>query len=156
MTNLQGPEVLYGQNVFYTSCPKSLEKFLARIGPINAALLTTIRLFIPGNASRPPNKADWLDTVQLIAERATALKTLTVHWFEYGLSGDVDFVRALGQIRGLGKIEIGGYYGAKWPRYLEEQLGAKVVELPGNHQIDQDETMDTFREFQERTRDRNP
>jgi hypothetical protein len=43
----------------------------------------------------------------------------------------LDFVRALGKIRGLEKLVISGYYAKNWPIYLNETLGIQVRALCG-------------------------
>jgi hypothetical protein len=51
---------------------------------------------------------------------------------ERGLSGNLDFVRALGMIQGLDKLAIEGYYAKNWPAYLEETMGVQVRAICGH------------------------
>lgn len=44
----------------------------------------------------------------------------------------LDFVRALGKIRGLEKLVISGYYAKNWPAYLEERMGVRVQAICGH------------------------
>jgi hypothetical protein len=45
---------------------------------------------------------------------------------ERGLGDNLDFVHALGKIRGLEKLVISGYYAKNWAAYLEERMGVQV------------------------------
>lgn len=59
---------------------------------------------------------------------------MKVHWdselssFHFGGGADAEVVRALGNLRNLEKLELGGYYVESWPIYLEDKTGAMVVE----------------------------
>jgi hypothetical protein len=48
------------------------------------------------------------------------------------VADNLDFVRALGMIRGLKKLVISGYYAKNWPAYLEERMGVRVRAICGH------------------------
>jgi hypothetical protein len=47
------------------------------------------------------------------------------------LGDNLDFVRALGNIQGLEKLVIEGYYARNWPAYLDGRMGIRVEAFRG-------------------------
>jgi hypothetical protein len=80
--------------------------------------------------------------LNILANEATGLRSILLGWgadCEFpeelelergaerrGLGDNLDFVRALGNIRGLEELVIQGYYAKHWPAYLEKTMGLQV------------------------------
>jgi len=94
----------------------------------------------------------WLQLLYILAEEASGLRCIKIGWGAYsefpeqlrqgarerGLGDNLDFVRALGKIRGLEKLVISGYYAKNWPAYLEERMGVRVRAMCGHYREERD------------------
>jgi hypothetical protein len=127
--------VLYSQNVFAISAPEEMLKLFAQIGLHNFKLIKSIKIWVPCMAKLAP----YLILLDLLAKEATGLRYVELAWdsdleapWDKGLGDDVDFVRALGKIKGLSKLTIGGYYAKEWPVYLETEMGTQVQAIRGH------------------------
>jgi hypothetical protein len=106
-----------------------------------------------------PSGPGWCKFFNKIATDLTALKSLKVIWEcayyvgEFGGGTDVTVVRALGGIKGLETLKIGGCYAKEWPAYLAEKTGAMIVEEQHTQFEDKHRYMGHFRKHQQRNPD---
>ncbi|KAF2258939.1 hypothetical protein CC78DRAFT_89063 [Lojkania enalia] len=135
-------EVLYAQNVFAISGPKQMFRLIAQIGTANLTLIRVLDIWVPWIAEL----SSWLQLLHVLADEASGLRCLRIGFgaeFEYprqlargarerGMGDDLDFVRALGDLRQLEEIVLEGYYAKRWPAYLEDTTGAHVRALCGH------------------------
>ena len=133
--------ILYSQNVFAISGPEQMFRLIVQIGLVNFKLVKTLHIWVPWMAELSP----WLQLLYILAEEASGLRCIELGWGadcefswhlergarERGLGDKLDFVRALGKIRGLEKLVISGYYAKNWPAYLEERMGVRVRAICG-------------------------
>jgi hypothetical protein len=131
----EASSILYTENIFSVINPAHYIPFLARIGPVHIKELKTLEISVPGARQK---KGKWIPLLEQLAQEAESLRDIKICFNAeetvWGLGGwgkDVDFVRALGKIGGLEKLELKGYYAKRWPEYLEEKTGAVVVAKPG-------------------------
>jgi len=131
--------ILYSQNVFAISEPKEMFRLIEQIGLVNLKLIKTLRIWVPWMAKLSP----WLQLLYILADEASGLRCIELGWGvnsdipgARGLGDNLDFVRALGKIRGLEKLAIKGYYAKRWPAYLEERMGVRVQAIPGHYRED--------------------
>ena len=87
--------------------------------------MKTLHIGVPWMA----NVAPWLRILRVLAQKATGLRSFKLGWGancgfpwhvergakERGLGDNLDFVRLLGNIQGLEKLVIEGYYAKNWP-----------------------------------------
>src|SRR5689334_250145 len=70
------------------------------------------------NNDRPPSPSGpkWCEFFDKLARKATGLRDIYIYWdaapefWHFGGGYDVDVVRSLARIKGLQKLEIGGYF----------------------------------------------
>jgi hypothetical protein len=126
--------ILYSQNIFAISEPKELFRLIVQIGLVNFKLIKTLHIWVPCMAELSP----WLQLLYLLAEEASGLRCIELGWggnlkrMWRGLGDNLDFVRALGKIKGLEKLVIKGYYAKNWPAYLDERMGLRVRAICGH------------------------
>jgi hypothetical protein len=136
--NHEANPVLYSQNVFAIVNPEEIFRLIQQIGPVKFKLIRTLDILVPWMAEPPP----WLRLLPVLAEDANGLRDIKLTWdaidqseyrwrfkqgvSERGLGDNLDFVRALGKIKGLEKLVIEGCYAKNWPAYLEERMGVRV------------------------------
>lgn len=140
--------ILYSQNAFAISHPKQMFRLVGQIGPVNVKLVKTLQIWVPWGSDLAP----WLQLLHFLAEEATGLRSLELGWGancaslphlerganERGLGDNLDFVRTLGNIRGLEELVIEGYYAKNWPAYLERRLGMRVRAICGHCREEQE------------------
>ncbi len=116
-------------------------RFINEIGPVNLKLVKSLHIMVDWRT----NLSTWLNLLDKLAQEANGLRCIWLIWgayYEYGelpqigtrergFGGNLDFVCALGKIRGLEKLTISGYYAKSWPKYLDEVLGIQVRALCG-------------------------
>ena len=134
--------ILYSQNVFAISEPEQMFRLIMQIGLRNFKLVKTLDIWVPWMAEL----STWLQLLDILAREASGLRYIRIGWgaecefpsqlergaMERGLGDNLDFVRALGKIRGLEKLVIEGYYAKNWPGYLEERMGVQVRAIYGH------------------------
>lgn len=134
--------ILYSQNEFASSDPVDMLIFIGQIGLVNLKLVKRLHLWVPSMVELSP----WLKLLHLLAEEASGLRYIGLAWCadfelswqlprgarERGFGDNLDFVRALGKIRGLENLVIAGYYAKNWPAYLEERMGVRVRAIRGH------------------------
>ncbi|KAL1640178.1 hypothetical protein SLS58_007129 [Diplodia intermedia] len=133
--------ILYSQNVFAISEPEQMFRLRQQIGSMNFKLIKALHMWVSWKAELPP----WLQLLDLLAGEATGLRYIKIAYSdpfeERGLGDSVDFLRALGKIKGVKELVIEGYYAKHWPAYLEEKMGVRVRAICG-HCIDEPELRD--------------
>ncbi|KIN06928.1 hypothetical protein OIDMADRAFT_46844 [Oidiodendron maius Zn] len=171
--------ILYSQNIFAISEPEQMFRLIVQIGLVNLKLVKTLRIWVPYMAELFP----WLQLLYILAEEASGLRCIELGWGadcefpwqlgrgarERGLGDSLDFVRALGNIRGLKKLVIKGYYAKRWPAYLEERMGVRVRAICGHCREEPElkegdliyeewnkKELQTFMEYQQGTEDLIP
>jgi hypothetical protein len=132
--------MLCSNKVFHDKEAEVMLLFIERIGIVNLTYIKSISLFV----TCPTKVEPWLRLLQTLANGVTGLRSLTVEWdtkeHEYwcertgpgwppppssryrGLGDDLGFARALAQIQGLEQLVIKGYYGKRWPAYLQREM----------------------------------
>ncbi|KAK7424171.1 hypothetical protein QQZ08_008777 [Neonectria magnoliae] len=142
--NDEANPILYSHNEFRITGPGETLRFMAQIGPRNVKLLRMLQISVPCYVYG--ESGTWVALLDALAKDATGLRAVHVEWaaecdfsWEYargseerGLGDNLDFVRALAQIRGLEKMAIRGCYAKTWPAYLEEKMGVPVRARCGN------------------------
>ncbi|KPM46368.1 hypothetical protein AK830_g143 [Neonectria ditissima] len=140
--NNEANPILYSQNEFRVTGPVDMLQFMEQMGPQNVKLLGMLQISVPCQTEC----GSWVKLFDALAKDATGLRALHVEWFaeceysweyvrgaaERGLGDNLDFVRALGQIKGLEKMTIRGSYAKRWPAYLQEKMGVRVQAKSGN------------------------
>ncbi|KAK7422957.1 hypothetical protein QQX98_001247 [Neonectria punicea] len=136
--NGEANPILYSHNEFRITGPGETLRFLAQIAPRNVKLLRMLQISVPCYVYG--DSGTWVALLDALATDATGLRAVHVEWtaecefsWEYargseerGLGDNLDFVRALAQIRGLEKMAIRGCYAKRWPAYLEDKMGVPV------------------------------
>lgn len=161
--------------------PEQAVEWLDKAGVDNTKHITKIRIYIHPVYQFPPTERaanhpleeilaygdmifhnnptgpGWCALFHKIANEVTGLKHLEIKWDcaydcdHYGGGNDVTVVRAIGEIKSLETLEIGGCYAKEWPAYLAEKTGAKIVEeqhLEVTNQHDHEFYMAHFRAHQ--------
>ena len=135
--------ILYSQNMFYISEPEQMFRLITQIGPKNFKLVKSLNIWVPWLTEIGP----WLKFLNVLAKEASGLRVIELRWDkksdfpwelmrgakERGLGDSLQFVRALGQIQGLEKLVIKGYYAKLWPAYLKEKMGVEVQAKCGHY-----------------------
>ena len=137
--------VLYSQNVFVSDDPENVVRFFEQIGPVNLKLIRKLKIWVPSEAKLSP----WVGLLYLLSEGAHGLRSIGICWganpynavgvpqqtweLGRGLGDNLLFVNALGRIRGLEELVIGGFYAKNWLAYLEDRMGARVQAGFGMH-----------------------
>ncbi|TVY13898.1 hypothetical protein LARI1_G006212 [Lachnellula arida] len=114
-------------------------RLIAQIGLVNLKLIKTLHIWVPYMVELSP----WLQLLRILAEEAGGMRCIELGWgakcefpwqgaTERGLGDNLDFVRALGRIKGLEKLVISGYYAKNWPAYLEERMHVRVQATCGH------------------------
>ena len=151
-------------------------RFIGYIGLANFKLIKKMEFWVPWTAG----PSSWVRLFRILAGEASGLRSISLSWgtsyenermaWRRGLGDNLDFVRALGEIKGLEELVIQGYYAKNWPAYLEKKMGLRVraicahcSELPANDKELADRIrkrnvgeMQRFREFQRGTEDLFP
>ncbi len=107
-------------------------QLMEQIGRANLRLVRTLRICLPSGS----DLASSLRAFGILAQDATGLRSIELRWEadcvygrgreERGLGDNLDFVRMLGKIQGLEKLDISGYYAMHWPAYLERKTSVLV------------------------------
>jgi hypothetical protein len=106
-----------------------------------------------------PSGPSWCDFFNKVAQDLTGLKSLEVIWDcaydcnPFGGGTDVTLPRAIGKIKGLELLKMGGCYAKEWPGYLAEKTGARIVEKQHTIFEDKHRYMGHFRKHQQRNPD---
>ncbi|KAJ8112759.1 hypothetical protein OPT61_g4950 [Boeremia exigua] len=129
--------MLYSHNVFSISEPQQMTGLIRQIRFHNLSLIKSLHIWVPHMATPLP----WIQLLQTLADNAHGLRRIELAWGAVldeggsgsrGLGSDLDFVRALGQLRGLKELVISGFYARNWPTYLSETLGVQVKAMCGH------------------------
>ncbi|CAM1505258.1 Fc.00g108950.m01.CDS01 [Cosmosporella sp. VM-42] len=155
--------ILYLRNKLVVTNPESMFYLMDQIGTRNLKLVRSLNILVPWT-----ERVDqWTILFQTLAEDASGLRDIEIAWGMdciesltelargTSLGDDLDFVRALAQIKGLERLVIGGYYAKRWPAYLEEKMNVKVQEKlrqkepAGDHDdgSDHEENIDVVLDF---------
>ena len=142
--------VLYSQNVFVSDDPEDTVRFFEQIGPVNLKSIRKLKIWVPSEAQLSP----WVGLLYLLAEGARGIRSIGICWganpynaagvpqqtweLGRGLGDNLLFVNALGRIRGLEELVIGGFYAKNWLAYLKERMSARVQAGFGMHYDDKD------------------
>jgi hypothetical protein len=144
----------YSENTFKIDDPDRALNWLQQITSTNTKHLTKLSVFVhavysPGVlgwgsipassifSNGPPCGPKWRTLFDKLAAEAVGLQELDIFWdaeptcWHFGGGADVDVVQALAQIKGLDKLEIGGYFAKEWPIYLKKKMGLKVWDPQG-------------------------
>ena len=172
--------IVWSQNIFYHDELEQMIRFIGYIGLANFKLIKNMEFWVPWTAG----PSSWVRLFRILAGEASGLRSVSLSWgtsYEYphhldrriwreGLGDNLDFVRALGEIKGLEELVIQGYYAKNWPAYLEKKMGLRVraicahcSEIPVNDKELADRIrkrnvgeMQRFRQFQRGTEDLFP
>ena len=160
------------------TAPEQMFQFVAQIGIRNFKLLRSMSIWVPWRSAELDL---WLRVLHTLAKHASGLRSIELAWGadcefprvlvrgaeQRGLGDNLEFVRALGQIKGLEKLAIRGYYAKRWPAYLEQEVGVKVQAQLGRYtgvrngdddflrELDK-ENLEYFRKYQQGTEDLIP
>lgn len=129
---------LYSQNKFAIANPKEMIGLVAQFGLVNLKLIRNLRIWVEWYRNLSP----WLQLFHILADEASGLRCIELVWdvawdlrrvriWERGLGDNLDFVRALGKIKGLKELVIKGYYAKNWPAYLSEKMDVQVQAICG-------------------------
>lgn len=150
-------EILYSANVFTVVYPRIVLKWLERIGPENVKLVKKARVLVEVQTGpREIWYQGWYELFRVLACSASGLRDLEVYWAAVGVGkrwmshlagADVEFVRELGEIKGLSRMRISGYFAMHWPQYLERKMGLEVWRADECSE----ETLEELRKYQRGT-----
>ena len=139
--------MLYSKNTFGADTFDAL----TYLPPDALSHLRSVVLAIPRNSICV---SEW---ISLLKTLPSSLRTLQV-WFGMRPSGNtdkfsgigtsIDFVRAIGEVKGLSKLTIRGYYAVNWPEYLRRVMDCPVEAIAGCRRKS---TLQAIQQFQEGT-----
>ena len=132
----EASKILYSQNIFSIDNPVVALGFIGLVGLANVKLMKALSLWVTPEAELAP----WLELLSLLAKEATGLRYIEITWVSFcespssllrgakerGLGDNLDFVRALGKIKGLDNLSFRGCYAKNWPAYLERRMTIRV------------------------------
>jgi len=136
--------ILYSENEWYIGKPPPYLKIFDHIGPTHMKQIKTMRISV--ETDDPTIRSEtWISFLNTLVREATGLRNLhliryvtqnldteeEVHGHGPKERGNIEFVRALGTIQGLQTMVLEGYYGQRWPGYLEDKMGVFVQTRPG-------------------------
>jgi hypothetical protein len=141
----EASSILYSENEWYIGKPPPYLKIFDHIGPNHMKQIKTVRILV--ETDDPTIRSGmWIAFLNALSREATGLRNLhliryvsqnldteeeEVHGHGPKERGDIEFVRALGTIKGLKTMVLEGYYGQKWPGYLEDKMGVFIHTRPG-------------------------
>jgi hypothetical protein len=113
--------------------------FIERIGPVNVAYIKDMDLHVNAcdEIKLGLQLRTWLQLLRALERKATGLRRIGVFWSGYEalhnpgkvcLGDNIEFARALLRIRHVEEVSINGCCPSIWPKYLEEEMGARVTE----------------------------
>lgn len=134
--------IFWTRNRFAFTEPSWAPRIISRCGPTNFGLVRELQ-FSVWPVETPEQ---WLFFVGLVAKKAAGLRSLAVQ-FETaesqdecpenrGLGDNISFVHALGKIKGLDELLIGGCYAYSFLSYLELHTSAQVKAAMGHEATD--------------------
>lgn len=155
----------YSHNTFQIDDPEVGLKWLVNITTPKVKKLRKLYCFVhvvynPGPyphflTDEPPIGPKWCEFFRTLSMKASGLEQMAFyldseptfdHW---GPAVDLDFVRALGCLSNLHKLEIDGYFPKEWPQYLKERTGLTVWDEKGQ----ETRYLRSLRDFQRLLRD---
>jgi len=167
MVHNEAVSTLYSKNAFLVTKPETMLRFYDQIRPGYLQLIKSLYLFVPCESEVSP----WLNFLSFLASKEHGLRRLDITWdtaihflwlgYRPGLGDNMQFVRALGKVRGVDELSIKGYYAIHWPSYLEGEMGMRVKAQCGRDlEIDDagnlEEELRHFKEYQYGTEDLIP
>lgn len=130
-------DVLYSRNAFDLMFMRDITTCFASSGTtfsLNIKYVKSLSVLVYDEET-----PSWVEFLNTLATEALKLRDLRVvmhghrpsmtdqEWPDLGMGDNLEFVRALGKIRGLKKFTIEGYYSNHWPAYLEKEIGIQIV-----------------------------
>jgi hypothetical protein len=157
----------YSHKTFQIDDPEVGLKWLVNITIPKVKMLRRLYCFVgpvynPGPypdflTNKPPIGPKWCEFLRTLSIKASGLEEMALYldseptWDHWGPAVDLDFVRALGCLSKLRKLEIDGYFPKEWPQYLEERTGLTVWD-EGRQET---RYLRTLRDFQRLLRDQH-
>ncbi|KAF7555231.1 hypothetical protein G7046_g6607 [Stylonectria norvegica] len=160
--------ILYNRNIFSITEPDNAFRFFEIIGPENVKLVRSLDIWV---SSHHTTQA-YVKLFEFLATHATGLQVIKIVMdatvrarYNQSVGGrsmagrgrSTPLVHALGQIRGLSRLYISGFYMSSWLPYLRERMGEGVVQAESGYPLELGESEDDrsrelrvqqFKEFQ--------